>query len=163
MNDAIMSAQDIADACERALRLAPETYPPTLPSSPDLLGAPEWYAFESAAWPIGEQIRQAFQRTPRLRNDHSVTLRVLEVATCRNLRRGRQSFVMALGFVGAREHAAALAKSLGDADVDGQVVDTLLKMKAAGFCEQVRPLLGAKHSWIRRLAQRYVDRYSTTA
>jgi hypothetical protein len=160
MSDQISSAQDIVDACDRALRLAPTTYPPTLPASSDLLGAPDWYPFERDAWPIGEDIRQAFIRDPKLKKNDIVMSRLVDVATCRNLRRGRQSFIMALGFVGAREHAARLAESLNDDDVAGQVLDTLLKMKAPGFSARVRPLLQARHAWIRRLAQRYVERYS---
>src|SRR5215510_9402866 len=159
MSPQILTEQDVINACERALKLAPEAYPPTLPASPGLLGAPEWYPFEIEVWPIGEDIRQAFSRNRKLKKNEALILRVLQVATCRNLRRGRQSFVMALGFVGARRHAAAIASFLDDPDVNGQVVDTLLKMKAAGFAPLVWPLIAAEQAWIRRLAQRYVARY----
>jgi hypothetical protein len=156
--EVLTSAQDIIASCERALSLAPDSYPPTLADSP-LLRAPEWYSFEHEAWPIGEAVRQACSRNPNLRKHPELFSKVTEVATCRNLRRGRQSFILALGFVGARRHADAIAGSLDDPDVQGQVVYTLLKMKAEGFALAVRPLLSAKHAWIRRLAQRYLDRY----
>src|SRR5277367_6760605 len=86
-------------ACERALRLAPSEWPPTLPSSERLRGAPEWYSFEHDAWPIGESIRRAFVLHPQLKKRTHLVSRVVDVATCRNLRRGRQSFIMAIGFV----------------------------------------------------------------
>ncbi len=153
------STLEIVNICERALGMAPEAYPPTLPSSPELLGAPAWYGFEHAAWPLGEDVRQAFSRTPRLKSDSAAVSKVVEVATCRNLRRGRQSFITALGFVAASDYASRLAQFLGDPDVEGQVVGTLLKMKVAGFAGQVRPLTNSKQTWIRRLAERYLERY----
>jgi hypothetical protein len=153
------SEEEILAACEQALRLAPAEYPRTLPPSRELMGAPEWYSFESEAWPIGEGIRRALVENPRLRKKDAVLAKVAEVATCRNLRRGRQSFIMALSFVAARRYAEALVPLLNDADVDGQVLDTLIKMKAPGFAPEVASLLHADKTWIRRLAKKYVDRY----
>lgn len=153
------SATDILAACDRALALAPLDYPPTLPGTPELRGAPAWYPFEHEAWAIGEAVRQVFVRHPRLKKQKDVLAKVLQIATCRNLRRGRQSFVMALGFVAARDQAAELAPLLADPDVDGQVVDTLLKMRAPGFASNVRPLLDSDKAWIRKLVGRYIERY----
>jgi hypothetical protein len=48
---------------------------------------------------------------------------------------------------------------LSDSDVDGQVVHTLLKMRAGGYAEAVAPLLQSEKPWIRRLAKKYVERY----
>jgi hypothetical protein len=146
-------------ACQQALRLAPEEYPPTLPTAKELLGGPEWYSFEHEAWRIGETIRQGFVQNTGLKKKHAVLEKVLEVATCRNLRRGRQSFIMALGFVAAQQHAKALSPYLSDADVDGQVVYTLIKMKAPGFVAEVEPLLQSDKTWIRNLAKKYLSRY----
>jgi hypothetical protein len=76
------------------------------------------------------------------------------------LRRGRQSFVMAIGFVSARPYAERLSKFASDPDIDAQVVDTLLKMKAPGFRDKVEPLLASKMTWIRNLAKRYISLYA---
>ena len=152
----LVSEEEILAACEEAIRLAPAEFPPTLPPSKELSGAPEWYSFERAAWPIGERVRRAFVENPRLKKNDAVA----EVATYRNLRRGRQSFVMALGFVAARRYADAVAPFLGDPDVDGQVLNTLIKMKAQGYTREATSLLHSDKVWIRRLAKKYVDRYS---
>ena len=146
--------------CESALRLAPLEWLPDLPSSKELQGAAQWYPFEDEVWPIGESVRRAFQRHPKLKKNRPLISRVVEVATRRNLRHGRQSFIMALGFVAARDFAPMLAPFLDDADVDGHVIDTLLKMKAAGYSAAVAPLTRSKKTWVRRLANRYVERYS---
>ncbi|MGB8459063.1 MAG: hypothetical protein WCE50_15165 [Candidatus Acidiferrum sp.] len=66
---------------------------------------------------------------------------------------------MALGFVAARQHAKTLAPFLRDLDVDGQVVYTLIKMKAPDFVSEVEPLLQSDKTWIRNLAKKYLSRY----
>jgi hypothetical protein len=85
----LVSEEEILAACEKAIRLAPAEFPPTLPESKELLGAPEWYPFELEAWPIGESVRHAFSKNPKLRKREILLSKVVEVATCRNLRRGR--------------------------------------------------------------------------
>ena len=154
------SEQDILVACEKAIRLAPTQFPHTLPASKELLEAPEWYPFELEAWPVGESVRHAFICSPRLKKRENILAKVADVATYRNLRRGRQSFVMALGFVAACHYAERLAVFLGDPDVDGQVLDTLIKMKAPGHAREVTLMLQSNEAWIRKLAMKYLDRYS---
>jgi hypothetical protein len=156
----LASEAEILAACDEAISLVPAEFLPTLPPSKELFGAPGWYPFENQAWPIGESIRQAFATKPRLKKRDNILTRVADVATCRNLRRGRQSFVMALGFVSARQYAERLAVFLGDPDVDGQVLDTLIKMKASNYTREVNLLLHSDKTWIRRLAKKYLDRYS---
>jgi hypothetical protein len=152
---------EIHAACKLAMSLAPIHYPPDLQSLPGLLGAPEWYSFEHAAWPIGERIRHSFKDHNKLKLDQNVICAVMEVVECVNLRRGRQSFVMSLGFMAASPMASRLAQFLRDQDVDGQVIGTLLKMRAPGFLADVSPLMKAEKTWIRNLAKKYVQRYST--
>ena len=156
----LASEEEILAACEEAIRLAPVEFPPTLPAPKELSGAPGWYSFELAAWPIGERIRRTFVEKPRLKKQYAVLAKVAEVATCRNLRRGRQSFIMALGFVAAREFADTVAPFLSDPDVGGQVLDTLIKMKVPGYTQRAVSLLHSDKAWIRRLAKKYVDRNS---
>jgi hypothetical protein len=158
-SDVPASAEEIFAACEKALLLAPAEYPPTLPPSKEISGEPEWYAFEREAWPLGESIRRAFVQNSKLKKNATVLEKVLEVARCRNLRRGRQSFIMALGFVAAGQHAKTLSTFLQDPDVGGQVLYTLVKMKASGFASEVEPLLQSDKTWIRNLAKKYLSRY----
>jgi hypothetical protein len=160
MNAAVpKSEEEVLATCEKALCLAPSEWPITLPASKELLGEPEWYSFEHAAWALGESVRRAFVQHPHLKNKPALISKIVEVATCRNLRRGRQSFIMAIGFVAACSYASALTGSLDDQDVDGQVVYTLLKMRAGGFAHAVAPLITSEKTWIKRLAKKYIDRY----
>ena len=157
----LVSEEEILAACEKAIRLAPAEFPPTLHESKELLGAPEWYPFELEAWPIGENVRQAFSKNPKLRKREVLLSKVAEVATCRNLRRGRQSFIMALAFVSAHQYAEPLAAFLADPDVNGHILRTLLKMRASGFAREAKLLLHSEESWKRRWAKKYLDQYSS--
>jgi hypothetical protein len=158
-SDVPLSAEDILGACEKALLLAPALYPPTLPPFKELREAPDWHSFEHEAWGIGESVRRSFVQNPKFKKNQAVLNRVVEVACCRNLRRGRQSFIMALGFVAARQYAKTLTPFLSDPDVGGQVIYTLIKMKASGFVPEVEPLLESDKTWIRNLAKKYLSRF----
>jgi hypothetical protein len=153
------TSEEIVGACLAAKSLAPADFPSDLPSTPLLAGAPGWYDFEEQTWPIGEAIRRSLKTMPLLRRDSSMTTAILSVVRCVNLRRGRQSFVMALGYKTAANHSPVIAAYLQDPDICGQAVDTLLKMQAPGHVTQVDVLLSHNQPWIRRLAKRYVERY----
>ena len=47
-----------------------------------------------------------------------------------------------------------------DPDVDGQVLDTLIKMKASGYAREINVLVHSDKAWIRRLVKKYLDHYS---
>lgn len=160
MTELFTTPDAVTAACAAAKSLAPSEYPADLTPDRFTGGAGAWYGFENAAWKIGETIRLSFQATPRLKRDPSALNAVVDVVRCRNVRRGRQSFVMALGFTGAVRRAPAISEYLADPDIDGHVVGTLLKMRAAGYGQAVAPLLDAPHAWIRNLARRYLDRFA---
>jgi hypothetical protein len=129
------SEEEVVAACELAIGLAPFEWLADLPAPgglPGSLGLPQWHAFERDTWPIGESIRRAFVQFPKLKKRAALIGKVVEVATHRNLRRGRQSFVMAMGFVDTSQYAATLVPFLSDSDVDGQIVHTLLKKMSLG-------------------------------
>jgi len=149
----------ILDACQRVLAGTPKFFPPNPPTNKDLRGEPDWYGFEHTAWSIGEGIRLSLKANPKLKTDEEILNMIVHVIKAVNLRRGRQSFVMCLEFAGAAKHAADIAGFLSDHDIQGQVVNTLLKMKAKGFTGQVAPLLGSKQAWIRNYAKTYIERY----
>jgi len=150
--------KEILAACDLALSLAPPERAPDLP--PDDYAIAPFHQFEWDVWPIGESIRLAFVKNPKLKKSKAALAKLVEVACCVNLRRGRQSFIMAMGFVAARPLASQLITFLNDEDVNGHIIDTLLKMKVPGFGGQVQPLLGDKRAWVRRLAYRYLSRHA---
>ena len=154
-----VKTDQIVGACVSVRALAPATFPVDLPTSKLLSGAPGWYDFEEQAWPIGEAICRSLKAAPKLRKDPAVLNALASVVRCVNLRRGRQSFVMALSTKSAAAFATELASYLTDPDIDGHALDALIKIGAGGFISQVLPLANHPQAWVRRLAKRYLERY----
>ena len=157
------SPEDIVAACRTVRNLAPVSFPADLPPTPLIPGVSAWQEFERATWGIGERIRQTLLVNPKFKKNPDLIQAVLEVIQDRNLRRGRESFVMLLGFTGAAKHAPLVASFASDPDIEGHVVDTLLRMRAPGFAREVSGLTNHQHAWIRRLARRYMERYPAAA
>lgn len=153
----------IISACRSAIELGPRAFPPDLPRNPLSPEIPVWHPFESKVWGIGETIRQSLNAKPKLKKDPAILQAILDVAQYRNLRRGRQTFVMLLGFTGAAGYAPFIAELIDDPDVYGHAVDTLLKMRAPGYAHQIAALTNCPYAWVRRLASRYVERYPQQA
>lgn len=127
------------------------------PSSTTRSDPPKWHDFEFTVWELGEKIRQALTECTSLRKDVDLQRAFLELAVDRRADRGRQAFIMLLGFKSCADHAPRLVGELDDLDVAGHVVSTLYKMKASGFTAQVRPFANDKRAWIRKEAKRYLE------
>jgi len=154
----IATREQVLAACEEALALAPPGRLPDLPPTQFSAGEPDWYPFEHQAWGIGETIWRGLRTHRGLRRDPATLEKILQVANCQALRRGRQSFILSLGFSGASHLAEKLALMLGDSDVEGHVASALLKMRAPGFAKPVERLLASDRGWVRRTARLYLDR-----
>jgi hypothetical protein len=141
---------------------------PSIPI-PDLLpselssGQPDWHRFEHSVWRIGEDIRQLILTKKSLRKDASLQAAFVRICTNRNSKRGRQSFIMLLGYKCCQKHAPEIASQLNDSFVVGHVIDTLLKMHAKDFVQEIRPFVDHQVAWIRNKAKAYCKRYGGVA
>jgi len=119
----------------------------------------DWFRWEMDLWNLGEQIRQLL-----LLHSKALTIDqardVLNICLTRAAGKGRQSFVLLLGKTKYSPMAESLSSLLSDPDVCGQVINTLYKMKAPGYSDQIRPFLSHKQAWIRKEAQRYLQKYT---
>jgi len=138
----------------------PSRLKPDLPPGKFTGDAPGWYDFEHRIWETGENIRQLLLKKKRLRNDDELQAAFLSISTNRKAKRGRQSFVMLLGYKCCQEHASAIASQLDDSCVTGHVIGTLLKMHAGGFVDQIRPFTKHEIAWIRNKARAYCGRFA---
>jgi hypothetical protein len=152
--------QQILEKITEAKKLIPQKELPTLPESKELLGAPEWYEFELKIWELGEQIRQIMVQYPKLREDRHLAVQLVDIATDRRAKRGRQSFILLLAYSAYCEYAPRLIDQLDDPAVDGHVISAILKMRAPQFVDEIEPLTNHKMTWIRNYARKYVERYS---
>lgn len=154
------SSRDVKGEVERlvegARRLIPGGLLAPLPPDESLGGVPGWREFEHLVWKIGEEIRQLLLTAPRLRANRELQIQFVEIVCDRRAHRGRQSFVMLLGYRSCEEHAKRLAEHLDDPFVDGHVIGTIYKMRAAGHSDSVRALLKDKMTWVCNEAKRYL-------
>lgn len=147
--------QKVLELLDQAVRLIPPKRIGRLPPDPKLCGEQAWHAFEHPLWEIGERIRLLLCEQPTLRSDEELQRRSLAIACDRRAHRGRQGFVMLLGYKACQKHAAELSTQLDDPCVDGHVISTLYKMRAEGFSSSIRPFLDHRKAWIRKEARRY--------
>ena len=132
-----------------------------LPDLPFMELAPDvhdWYEFEHKLWEIGEEIRQFISENKNKLNKNQID-RIVSICLDKKAKRGRQSFVMLLGKKIYNSYADMIVTVLNDDDVDGQVIDTLYKMGAKEYVEQIEPFLTHNRTWIRNEAKRYVQKY----
>ena len=122
---------------------------------------PKWYPFESQIWKNGERIRQLFLTDKKLRNKESVFDKLFEIATNRNAKRGRQSFIMLFGSVKHSKYSSQLIKQIDDNSVDGQIIDTIYKMKVTEFTKEIKPFTNHDFTWIRNIAKKYIEKHKT--
>ena len=87
-------------------------------------------------------------------------LAILCVATEPKAKRGRQSFIMLLGYAACAQFAPQSMKQLSDPQVCGQVIDTLTKMKCPDYGEAIEPFTRDKTTWIRNTAKLYIKKYA---
>ncbi|HTX20796.1 MAG TPA: hypothetical protein VMD27_02890 [Candidatus Aquilonibacter sp.] len=135
-------------------RLVVPTVVPPIDGFRDTL---QWHQFEHALWSIGEQIRHAINRQPRLRSDHALYAEFLSVVQNRHGMRGRQSFVLLFAYRPCLAWARDLASLIPDSDIDGHIISALYKMRASGFSRVVAPFMSSDATWIRKEARRYLS------
>ncbi|CAB1077111.1 hypothetical protein D1AOALGA4SA_4904, partial [Olavius algarvensis Delta 1 endosymbiont] len=151
--------KQIVDLIAQAEEAIPPEQMADLPPGPYLSGAPEWHAYEHTVWQCGESIRQLLAKKSSLRRDLDLQDSFLRIVCNVKAKRGRQSFVMLLGYTSCAHLAPELVGQLSDPFVTGHVIDTLLKMRCADYVTQVQPFAGHNTAWVRKKAITYVDRY----
>jgi len=151
--------EQILALIEKAEKAIPSELKADLPPGQYTSGAPEWYDFEYQIWDYGEKIRQLLTENKSLRRDIELQRAFVRVACNSNAKRGRQSFVMLLGYVCCAQFAVDIASQLTDPCVDGHVIDTLTKMRCSDFVEDIKPFTTDKTAWVRKAAKQYIQKY----
>lgn len=135
------------------------------PDLPYMDHAPDvhrWHDFEFTIWNIAEEIRLLSLESKTALNKSHLD-RIIDICLNKKARRVRQSFVMLLGKTKYRNYSGVLAPLLDDEDVNGHVIDTLYKMRAAGYATMITPFLNHKQTWIRNAAKKYVQKFSESS
>ena len=141
-----------------AERLIPEDDLPDLPYMDMAPTVHDWYDFEHELWDIGEDLRELIAAEHKDLNTEQAD-RVCKICVDSRAKRGRQSFVMLLGKKRYVPYADGIAAVLANEDIAGQVINTLYKMGASQYTEQISPYTIHPIAWIRNEAKRYVQKY----
>lgn len=142
---------------ENAERKIPTQDLPTLLPMEFLPNISKWHNFEHELWNIGEVIRQTIHKEQKNLNEEQAD-RVCQICLNPKAKRGRQSFVMLLSRKRYFAYADRLVSLLRDVDVSGHVLDSLYKMRALQYQEEVKLLLNSEYTWISNLAKRYIEK-----
>ena len=141
--------------------IIPDSIMPDLPYITLAPDVHEWHSFELALWNTGEKIRQLISQHKKPLTQNQLE-RILNICQDKRAARGRQSFVMLLGRKQYADFSHRLISLLNDEDINGHVIDTLYKMRAPGYSTVITPFLQHNRSWIRKTAERYMQRFEHT-
>ncbi|WKX75880.1 hypothetical protein [Zobellia laminariae] len=156
-----MEKVKIIELIKKAENLTPKKLERDLEPLDGFPDVPNWHKYESEIWEIGEEIRQIINTKKSLRKDSELTDLIMKFCLNKNSKRGRQSFILLLGYKHLSKYATQLIEMLNDKFVKGQIIDTVYKMQAEGFQKEIGAFMMDKHTWIRKLATKYVEKYGT--
>lgn len=156
MADALDKIRDLLDKASEEI---PDEVKPDLPPGEYTSGAPKWYGFEHRIWAYGEDIRQVLLTSKALRKDKELQDAICKISCDPRAKRGRQSFIMLLGFAHCAHLAPQIAAQIDDSDVRGHVISTISKMRCGDYVELIGSYTTDKVTWIRNGAKKYVKKY----
>jgi hypothetical protein len=122
-----------------------------------------WVNHESLTWALGESIRQALRRRPKLRKDPPLWLAIEGIGTDQSVGKGREPFVMLLGQYGDLDRVPVLLQLLDDPEVAGHALYALRLPAAPGAEGKTRELAASRRTWIRNEAKKYLERIAPPA
>jgi len=153
----------ILDEINRLLAVAEKAIPDTLlPDQPPgkyTSGKPQMYAFEHEIWRSGDDIRLYLSQNKTCKLSEAQQNRIVKIAVNPFAKRGRQSFIMLLGYKKYQQFSGQIISQISDSDVEGHVVDTLLKMQALDYADIIEPFTRHEIAWIRNKAKKYIENY----
>jgi len=156
-----MEKDKIIDLINKAKYLTPDKLEKDLEPIDGFPDVPNWHHYENKIWVIGENIRQIIFSKKSLRKDKEITDLILEFCLNKNSKRGKQPFVLLLGYKHLSDYAPKLIRIINDKYVDGHVIDTIYKMQAKGYEKDIQPFAKHKIFWIRKTALKYLEKYGT--
>ena len=147
---------------DEAESITPKEFEDDLPMMADVPDVPEWHDYEHKIWRIGEQIRHVLIDHKSLRKDKLITDRILKFCLNKNSKRGRESFIMLLGYKHNQHLAGELIGLINDKYVYGHVIGTINKIKIEGFEKEIGQHLNDNRTWIRKASEKYINKRYTT-
>lgn len=156
-----MEKEEIIELITEAKNLTPRRMEKNLNPMEGFPDVPNWHKYESEIWEIGDKIRQIIYDKKSLRKDKEINDLIMEVCMDKKSKRGRQSFILLLGYKHLSGYAPQLITMINDKFVDGQIIDTIYKMQAIGYEKDIEPFTTEKLTWVKKKAIKYMGKYGT--
>jgi hypothetical protein len=156
-----MEKEKIINLINKAETLTPQKIEKDLEPLDEFSQVQNWHKYEIDIWEIGEKIRQVIISKKSLRKDTEIIELIIKFCLNKNSKRGRQSFILLLGYKHLSKYAPQLINLIDDKYVYGQIIDTICKMQATGFEKKILPFRTDKNTWIKNTAIKYTEKYST--
>lgn len=121
-----------------------------------------WCAFEHEIWRLGEEIRLCLKKQNHFKLQESQVNRIVHIATNPNAKRGRQSFLMLLGYRRYQCFSEKIVLQINDKSVAGHVIGTLYKMQTSNYSDVIFPFIADEMTWIRNKAKKYIEKYNSS-
>jgi hypothetical protein len=132
---------------------------PNQPPNQYTSGEPEWYSFEYYIWDCGEKIRLLLAANRKYKLNEQQINRILSIAKNANAQRGRQSFMALLAYKRYQFLSDEIVTQINDPNVEGHVIDTILKMQAPQYVTVIKPFMDHEYAWIRNKAKKYISKF----
>jgi hypothetical protein len=153
--------QKVLELIEKAENLTPKKMEKDLPNMENHPDVRQAHFYENEIWRIGEEIRVLILEHKGLRKDDSINERIIKFCLNRNSKKGRQSFIMLLWYKHNQKYAEKLASLIDDKYVYGHIIEGLNKLQIEGYCEKVSTFTNDERKWIKKQANKYVEKYCT--
>lgn len=157
----VETKEKVTELIDKAEKLIPKNFEKDLPYMKDCPEVRQSHDYEDEIWEIGEKIRQLIFEHKGLRKDDSINERIINLCLNRNAKSGRESFVMLLWYKHNQKYAEKLVSLINDKYVYGHIIEGLNKIRIGGYCEQVSPFVNDERKWIKKQAEKYLDKYCT--
>lgn len=153
-----LDRETVMEYLREAISLIPNRIEPDLPPSKLFPNIPEWHSYEFKVWQLGEKIRQILVRKNKLKDDNEIVEQIIKIATNRNVKRGRQPFIMLLEGKRYAGYSSQLINQINDKFVYGHVLSTIIKMQVWDYTNEIEPLTEDSTAWIRNKAKKYIEK-----
>ena len=151
----------VLELIEKAEKLTPKIFEKDLPNLKELPNVREMHHYEHKIWDLGEKIRQLIFEHKGLRKDKELNDRIIKFCLNKNSKRGRESFIMLLWYKHNQKYAEQLVSLINDKYVYGHIIEGLNKIQLEGYCKEVSPYATDELTWIRKQANKYLEKYCT--
>ena len=153
--------QKVLELIEKAENLTPKKMEKDLPNMENHPDVRQAHFYENEIWRIGEEIRVLILEHKGLRKDDSINDRIINFCLNKNSKKGRESFIMLLWYKHNQKYAERLASLIDDKYVYGHIIEGLNKLQIEGYCEKVSKFTNDERKWIKKQANKYVEKYCT--